>query len=286
MTDGPSTMPTASRPNTTSPGATTETSGPDTAGWPAAVQGGRESVVDPASDEELPPHASAHLLSTSVSRLNRLRASVLGCNDGITSTAGLVVGVAAATTSTTALALAGLSGLVAGSLSMGGGEFTSVQAQRDSQEALLRTQRAELETIPDEELDELAHLYRRRGLSLRLAREVATELTARDALAAHAEAELGIDVNDLLNPLEASLASALSYLLGGVLPLLAVLLPPAAGRIYVCVAAVLGSLAFTGYLAARVGAAPAGRATLRNLLVGGGTMAVTYAIGSVAHVLV
>jgi len=224
-------------------------------------------------------------LSTSVSRLNRLRAGVLGCNDGITSTAGLVVGVAAATTSTTALALAGLSGLVAGSLSMGGGEFTSVQAQRDSQEALLRAQRAELQTIPHEELDELAHLYRQRGLSLRLAREVAAELTARDALAAHAEAELGIDLGDLVKPWEASLASALSYLAGGLLPLFAVLLPPAAARVGVCVAAVLLGLAATGYLAARAGSAPAGRATLRNLLVGAATMAVTYAIGSAAHAL-
>ena len=117
-------------------------------------------------EPELPPHASSHLLSTSVNRLNRLRAAVLGCNDGLISTAGLVVGVAAATTGTTTLALAGLSGLVAGSLSMGGGEYTSVRAQLDSQEALLRLQRAELEDVPDEELDELALLYVQKGLSL------------------------------------------------------------------------------------------------------------------------
>src|SRR5579862_6350333 len=139
-------------------------------------------------EPELPPHASAHLLSTSVNRLNRLRAAVLGCNDGLISTAGLVVGVAAATTSTTTLALAGLSGLAAGSLSMGGGEYTSVRAQRDSQEALLRLQRAELEAVPEEELDELTLLYVQKGLSVKVAREVAMELTERDALAAHAEA--------------------------------------------------------------------------------------------------
>jgi VIT1/CCC1 family predicted Fe2+/Mn2+ transporter len=164
-----------------------------------ALPKGPELSAD-ASEDRLPPHATAHLLSTSVNGLNRLRAGVLGCNDGITSTAGLVVGVAATTASTKALALAGLAGLVAGSLSMGGGEFTSVQAQRDSHEALLHIQRGELETIPGEELDELAHMYMERGLSLALARQVAVELTERDALAAHAEAELGIDLHDRANP--------------------------------------------------------------------------------------
>lgn len=115
-------------------------------------------------------------------------------------TAGLVVGVAATHPSTTVQAVTGLSGLLAGSLSMGGGEFTSVRAARDSQDALLHIQRAELVDIPHEELDELAHLYTQRGLSLGLARQVAAELTARDALAAHAEAELGIDLDDQVNP--------------------------------------------------------------------------------------
>ncbi len=121
-----------------------------------------------ADEEGLPAHASAHLLQTSVGRLNQLRAAVLGGNDGMTSTAGLVVGVAA--TGATAVALAGVSGVVAGALSMGGGEFTSVRAQRDSQDALLRHQVAELELVPEEELDELTHLYVEKGLSLRLAR--------------------------------------------------------------------------------------------------------------------
>lgn len=236
-----------------------------------------------SDEEQLPAHASAHLLSTSVSRLNRIRAAVLGGNDGVTSTAGLVVGVAAATTNTTTLVLAGLTGLVAGSLAMGGGEYTSVQTQRDSQEALLNAQRAELVAVPAEELDELAHLYMQKGLSLRLAREVAAELTKRDALAAHAEAELGIDLGDLVKPWEASLASALSYLAGGALSLVAILLPPHTYRIPVCVAAVLLGLGFTGYFAARLGRAPAGLATLRNILVGSATMAVTYALGSIVR---
>lgn len=281
---GPPTGPDAGRGADSSPVLASAVDASSVAGSPAVRSSGAPQAA-PEHEEQLPPHASAHLLSTSVSRLNRLRAAVLGCNDGITSTAGLVVGVAAATPSVTALALAGLSGLVAGSLSMGGGEYTSVRAQRDSQEALLDHQRVELELVPHEELDELAHLYVQRGLSLRVARQVALELTAQDALAAHAEAELGIDVHDLVNPWEASVASAVSYLLGGLLALLAVLLPPAAARIWVCVLVVLLGLSLTGYLAARLGAAPAGRATLRNLLVGSATMAVTYGLGSVVHAL-
>ena len=210
---------------------------------------------------------------------------MLGCNDGLISTAGLVVGVAAATTGTTTLALAGLSGLAAGSLSMGGGEYTSVRAQRDSQEALLAAQRAELVAVPDEELDELALLYVRKGLSVRLAREVAKELSDQDALAAHAEAELGIDLSDLLSPWQASVASALSFLAGGLVSLIAVLLPPPKYRILICVVAVIFGLALTGFISAKLGRAPAGRATLRNILVGGLTMAVTYGLGSLGHAL-
>jgi vacuolar iron transporter family protein len=238
-----------------------------------------------ADEPELPPHASSHLLSTSVNSLNRLRAAVLGCNDGLISTAGLVVGVAAATSGATTLALAGLSGLAAGSLSMGGGEYTSVRAQRDSQEALLHAQRAELATVPGEELDELAFLYVQMGLSLRLAREVARELSDRDALAAHAEAELGIDLGDLVSPWQASIASALSFLAGGLVSLIAILLPPHKYRILVCVIAVISGLALTGFVSARLGKAPPGRATLRNIMVGALTMAVTYALGSVGHAL-
>ncbi len=246
---------------------------------------GASPAAQSATHDTLPAHASSHLLSTSVSRLNRLRAGVLGCNDGITSTAGLVVGVAASHPSTIVLAVTGLSGLLAGSLSMGGGEFTSVQAARDSQDALLRIQRGELETIPHEELDELAHLYMQRGLSLSLARQVAAELTEHDALAAHAHAELGIDLDDQVNPWDAAATSALSFLLGGVLSLLAILIPAAGIRIQVCVAVVLTSLAGTGYFAARFGSAPTGRAALRNLTVGSVTMAVTYALGALTQTL-
>lgn len=148
-----------------------------------------------------------------------------------------------------------------------------------SQHALLHIQRADLKTVPHEEPDELAHIYMQRGLSLGLASQVAAELTARDALAAHAQAELGIDLADQVNAWEAAGASALSFLLGGVLSLLAIMVPPPGVRIEVCVAVVLASLPGTGYLAARFGAAPTGRAAARNLTVGSLTMAVTYALG-------
>lgn len=237
---------------------------------------GRDAVV---AGEDFPEHARAHLLRTSVSRLNRLRAAVLGGNDGVTSTAGLVVGVAGATTSTSALLIAGVSGVVAGSLSMGGGEFTLVSAQRDSQDALLAQQRHELETVPDEELDELAHLYVQKGLSTVLAHQVAAELTSRDALAAHADIELGIDLDDLVRPWDAAIASAVAFALGGVVPILAILLPPDTARVPVCFLAVAATLAVTGNIAARLGQAPSGRATLRNVVVGMLAMAITYGIG-------
>lgn len=229
---------------------------------------------------DLPTDASSHLLTTSVSRLNRLRAAVLGCNDGITSTAGLVTGVAAAGGATAAVLVAGISGLAAGALSMAGGEYSSVRAQRDSHDALLARQRRELETMPDQELDELAHLYALKGLSTGLARQVAAELSERDALAAHADIELGIDLDDLVEPREAAIASATAFLVGGVLPVLAIVLPPAASRIAVCFAAVVVALALTGWVAARLGQAPPARAALRNAAIGSGAMLVTLAIGS------
>jgi VIT1/CCC1 family predicted Fe2+/Mn2+ transporter len=234
-------------------------------------------------DGPLPANAAEHLLSTSVGRLNRLRAAVLGGNDGITSVAGLVVGVAAATSDTKALLLAGISGLVAGALSMGGGEYTSVRAQRDSHDALIHRQVVELSESPVAELDELTHLYVEKGLPLHLAREVAKELTQRDALAAHADVELRIDLEDLVSPWEASAVSALSFFAGGAISLLAIWLPPQSIRIPICVIAVLFGLAVAGFIGAHLGGAPKGRATIRNALVGGATMAITFALGSIGH---
>jgi vacuolar iron transporter family protein len=209
------------------------------------------------------------------SRLNWLRAGVLG----IVSTASLVLGVAAATTSTTAIVTAGLAGMFAGALSMASGEYVSVSSQRDSEEAMLERERQELTETPHGELDELAGIYQAKGLSPGLARQVAEQLTAHDALAAHAEAELGIDPEELANPWHAALASFISFTVGALLPLLAIGLVPAVARIGVTVAAVLLALVATGTASAALGKAPPGRAVLRNVVGGAIAMGVTYGIG-------
>ncbi|WP_329579920.1 VIT family protein [Kitasatospora sp. NBC_01250] len=213
-------------------------------------------------------------------RLNWLRAAVLGANDGIVSTAGLVVGVAGATSSSDALLTAGLAGLLAGSLSMASGEYVSVSAQRDSEQAALAYEERELAEQPEEELDELTGLLVDRGLTREVAREVAEQLTARDALTAHARVELGIDPEQIVNPWHAAWASFLSFTVGALLPLLAIVLPPVALRVPVTVLAVLCALLLTGWTSARLGEAPLRPSVLRNVLGGGLAMAVTYAAGA------
>ncbi|MGW1767494.1 VIT1/CCC1 transporter family protein [Streptomyces sp. NPDC002073] len=212
-------------------------------------------------------------------RLNWLRAGVLGANDGITSTAGLVVGVAGATTSRAALLAAGVAGLLAGSLSMAAGEYVSVSSQRDSERAALDEERRELAADPEAELDELTDLLQGRGLSRDVAREAAQQLTERDALRAHARVELGIEPDELANPWHAAFASFTAFTAGALLPLLAILLPPAQLRVPVTVAAVLAALAACGVLSAGLGGAPRPRAVLRNVAGGALAMAVTYAVG-------
>ncbi len=213
-------------------------------------------------------------------RLNWLRAAVLGANDGIVSTAGLVVGVAGATSDRTAIMIAGVAGLAAGALSMGAGEYVSVSTQRDSEHALLEKERRELVEEPEHELAELADIYVGKGLSEELALRVATELTEHDALRAHAEAELGIDPDDLTNPWHAAWASMASFTVGALLPLLTIVLVVAGYRVPVTVVAVVLALAFTGWASARFGYGPAKKAVLRNM--GGGlfAMVATYAIGA------
>ncbi|HEY7433361.1 MAG TPA: VIT family protein [Streptosporangiaceae bacterium] len=213
-------------------------------------------------------------------RLNWLRAGVLGANDGVVSTASLVLGVAAATTSTTAIVTAGLAGMFAGALSMASGEYVSVSSQRDSEEAMLERERQELSETADAELAELAGLYQAKGLTPELAQQVAEQLTAHDALAAHAEAELGIDPEELVNPWHAALASFISFTVGALLPLLAIGLVPPAARVPVTVVAVLLALVATGTASAALGKAPPGRAVLRNVVGGAIAMGVTYGIGS------
>nr|BFE57493.1 VIT family protein [Dactylosporangium thailandense] len=212
-------------------------------------------------------------------RLNWLRAGVLGANDGIVSTAALVVGVASATTSTVAILSAGTAGLVAGAVSMALGEYVSVSTQRDSERSLLATERRELEQYPEEEFEELTALYRAKGLTESTARLVAQELTANDAFAAHAEAELHIDPEALTSPWQAAAASAVSFTAGALLPLLAMLLPPAETRIPITVVAVILALAATGAVSARLGSAGVGRAVARLVVGGALAMAVTFGIG-------
>ncbi|MEV6630250.1 VIT family protein [Actinoplanes sp. NPDC051470] len=212
-------------------------------------------------------------------RLSWLRAAVLGANDGIVSTAGLVLGVAAATTATGPILTAGVAGLTAGAVSMALGEYVSVSSQRDTERALLDKERGELADFPEQELDELAALYEAKGLTPATARVVAEELTARDPFAAHADAELHIDPDELTSPWRAAGASALAFTAGSLLPLIAILLPPASARVPVTFVAVAVALTLTGWLSARLGGAATRRAITRLVAGGALAMAVTYVIG-------
>lgn len=231
-----------------------------------------------------PQHRGEAHQGSVAARLNWLRAAVLGANDGIISTAGLVIGVAAATTDTTEIAVAGMAGLVAGAVSMALGEYVSVSTQRDTERALIDKERRELDQMPAAEHRELVELLRRRGLSEPTSRQVADELTERDALGAHLQVELGIDQEELANPWAAGGSSALAFSAGAVLPLVAILLPPASVRIAVAFLAVLIGLSLTGVVSARLGGSPVRVAVLR--LVGGGglAMAVTFGIGQLLGV--
>ncbi|MFC9847585.1 VIT family protein [Streptomyces sp. NPDC060223] len=228
------------------------------------------------------PHDEPHG-GTLGSRLNWLRAAVLGANDGIVSTAGIVVGVAGATSDRSALFTAGLAGLLAGSMSMAAGEYVSVSTQLDSEKAALAVEKRELREQPEAELEELTGLLEERGLSRDVAFEAAEQLTQRDALKAHAAVELGIDTDDLTNPWHAAWASFLSFTIGALLPLLAIVLPPSDWRVPVTVVSVLAALVVTGWVSAGLGAAGVRRAVLRN--VGGGAlaMAVTYGAGALLN---
>lgn len=213
-------------------------------------------------------------------RLNWLRAAVLGANDGIVSTAGLVVGVAGATSDRGTLLTAGLAGLLAGSMSMAAGEYVSVSTQRDSEKAALALEKRELREQPEAELAELAELLEERGLSRDVAREAAEQLTERDALRAHARVELGIDPDELTNPWHAAWASFVAFTAGALLPLLAIVLPPTDWRLPVTVVSVLAALALTGLSSARLGAAAVRPAVVRNVAGGALAMAVTYGAGA------
>ena len=212
-------------------------------------------------------------------RLNALRAAVLGANDGIASTAGVVLGVAGATTDHQAIMVAGVAALVAGAVSMALGEYVSVSSQRDSERALVEKERRELADMPDEEFAELVALYVSRGLTQSTATVVARELTDKDALRAHLDIELGIDPDEFVSPTVAAASSAVSFVVGGLLPVAAILLAPAASRVLITYLGVLVALGITGALGARMGGAPAGRAALRVMIGGAIGLLLTYGIG-------
>ncbi|KGM11218.1 VIT1/CCC1 transporter family protein [Cellulomonas carbonis] len=214
------------------------------------------------------------------SRLNWLRAGVLGANDGIISTAGLVVGVAAATTDRTAILVAGVASLAAGAVSMALGEYVSVSSARDTERAIVEEETRELAEDPDGELAQLARIYEQKGLQPATAWRVAEELTAHDPVRAHLDVEHNLDPDDLTNPWHAGLASAVSFVLGALLPLVAMILATPATRIPVTFVAVLVALVVTGSLSAWFGGADRVRAVLRLLLGGALAMGVTFGIGA------
>lgn len=230
----------------------------------------------PSHQHAAEPHSAGGGLAN---RLNWLRAGVLGANDGIVSTAGIVVGVAAATAERAPVFTAGIAGLAAGAVSMALGEYVSVSTQRDTERSLLAKERRELIEDPAAEFDELVGIYESKGLSHDTACRVATELTEHDVFGAHIEAELGIDPDDLTNPWQAAVSSAAAFTLGALLPLLAILIPPAQWRIPVAFVGVLVALALTGWIGATLGGSRPARPMCRVVLGGTVAMAVTFAIG-------
>ena len=214
-------------------------------------------------------------------RVGWLRAAVLGANDGIVSTASLIVGVAAAEVSRGSILVAGLSGLVAGAMSMAAGEYVSVSSQSDTERADLKREREELATSPQSEHAELAAIYVARGLDPKLADEVATQLMARDALGAHARDELGITETLVARPVQAALASAGSFAVGAALPLLLVLVVPVSLIIGSVAAGSLLFLSLLGTMAAWTGGASIGRSVIRITLWGALAMGLTAAVGAI-----
>jgi VIT1/CCC1 family predicted Fe2+/Mn2+ transporter len=232
------------------------------------------------SDSIVRLHPTEPHVRESAQRLNRLRAGVLGANDGIVSVAALVVGVAGATTASATILAAGAAGLVGGAISMALGEYVSVSSQRDSERAMIAEERRELEQDPAGELDELAQLYVTKGLTLPTAQAVAEQLTAQDPVAAHLDAELNLVAEDMANPMSAAWASAGSFALGGALPFLTMLLLPSPIRVAATFVVVLIALALTGGLGARLGGSPPLRPTIRVVIGGALALAVTFALGA------
>ena len=229
--------------------------------------------------EESPMQAQSAAIS---SKLNWLRAGVLGANDGIVSTASIIFGVAGAAANRPTLILAGIAAIAAGAMSMAVGEYVSVSSQRDVEHAELAREKAEIERDPGGELGQLEAMLEERGIAPDLAREVAIQLTQRDALAAHARLELGIDPTQVVNPWHAALASMIAFTIGGLIPLCGVLVSTRSAAIWVCGAAVVLALTLTGAISALLGRTPLllsiGRTVAGGLL----GMAITFYVGRIA----
>lgn len=226
-----------------------------------------------------------HIERHKLHRVGWLRAAVLGANDGIVSTASLILGVASAGAAATEILVAGVAGLVAGAMSMAAGEYVSVSSQSDTEQADLARERRELSNYPEHELQELTEIYIERGLDAQLAAQVATQLMDHDALGAHARDELGISEMIPVNPIQAAMASALSFSAGAILPLLVVLLVPDSALFWSVAGSALLFLALLGYLSGRTGGAAVGVATLRVTFWGALAMALTSAVGSLFGVV-
>ena len=233
----------------------------------------------PRNDNRPDPFAGPDEAAISA-RLNWLRAGVLGANDGIVSMAALLVGVAAADPSRTAVLTAGLAGIAAGALSMGVGEFVSVSSQRDAEEAQIAREKVWQAARPQWELEQLVRLNQETGMSEDVARLAATEQMEHDALGIHARMHLGIDPDELTEPWHAGFASFVAFTVGGLVPTLTLLLAPDSVRIPLTFAAVIVALAITGVISARVAHSQRSRAIIRNVLGGAVAMAITYGIGS------
>lgn len=249
---------------------------------PSVAEGGwMGTSYTPSKPQPIVPHeGEEHDADGSASKLNWLRAGVLGANDGIVSVAGTIIGVAGADSNPRSLLIAGVAALAAGAFSMAGGEYVSVSAQRDTEKALLAKERKELETLPVEELDELAQIYENKGMTASTAQVAAYEAMKHDALRAHAIDELGINPDELTNPWHAAFSSFFSFLFGGLIPLLFSLIPvPFPVRVCLIVFSVALALLITGAVSAQIGGAARRRAVLRNVLMGLGTMLFAWLVG-------
>ena len=235
-------------------------------------------MTEAASVPAIIETASGRILST----LNWLRAGVLGANDGVVSTAAIIFGVAGASASHATVVLAGIAAIAAGALSMAAGEYVSVSTQRDIEKAELAREKRDLEEEPERELAVLARLFEQRGVEPVLAKDVARQMTAKDALSVHARAELGIDPEEVTNPWAAAVSSFVAFVIGGLVPILAMLLSPQSVEIQVAGIAVVIAMALTGVISARLGRFRVVPSVIRNVAGGLLAMGVTYGVGRIA----